>query len=79
MYTVKLHVFTISLVGTKYINHEIEFAATCVYYVIDNIYRRPSSSLDKLAHFTDEFTTVTRNLQEKHIKSCLVAITIYIF
>ena len=26
MYNVKLHVFTISLFGTKYINHEIEFA-----------------------------------------------------
>ena len=55
MYSVKLHVFTISLVGTK--------------YIIDNIYRRPSSTLDDLAQFTDEFTTVTRNLQEQYIKS----------
>ena len=44
---------------------------TCVYYIINNIYHRLSSTLDKLAQFTDEFTTVTRNLQEQHIKSYL--------
>ena len=28
-------------------------------YIIGNIYRRPSSTLDELAQFIDEFTTVT--------------------
>ena len=28
-------------------------------YIIGNIYRRPSSTLDELAQFRDEFTTVT--------------------
>ena len=40
-------------------------------YIIGNIYRRPSSTLDELAQFIDEFTTVTQNLQEQHIKSYL--------
>ena len=37
-------------------------------YIIGNIYRRPSSTLDELAQYIDEFTTVTQNLQEQHIK-----------
>ena len=40
-------------------------------YIIGNIYCRPSSTLDELAQFIDEFTTVTQNLQEQHIKSYL--------
>ena len=40
-------------------------------YIIGNIYRRPSSTLDELAQFIDKFTTVTQNLQEQHIKSYL--------
>ena len=40
-------------------------------YIIGNIYRRPSSTLDEPAQFIDEFTTVTQNLQEQHIKSYL--------
>ena len=41
-------------------------------YIIGNTYRRPSSTLDKLAQFTDEFTIVTQNMQEQHIKAYLV-------
>ena len=40
-------------------------------YIIGNIYRHPSSLLDELAQFTDEFTIVTQNMQEQHIKSYL--------
>ena len=40
-------------------------------YIIGNIYRRPSSTLDELAQFTDEFTIVTQNMQELHIKAYL--------
>ena len=29
-------------------------------YIIGNIYRRPSSKLDKLAQFTDEFTIYSK-------------------
>ena len=42
-----------------------------IKYIIGNIYRRPSSTLDELGQFIDEFTTVTHNLQEQHIKSYL--------
>ena len=40
-------------------------------YIIGNIYRRPSSTLDELAQITctDEFTIVTQNMQEQHIKA----------
>ena len=38
---------------------------------IGNIYRPPSSTLDELAQFTDEFTIVTQNMQEQHIKGYL--------
>ena len=40
-------------------------------YIIGNIYRRPSSTLDEVAQFIDEFTIVTQNLQEQHMKSYL--------
>ena len=42
-----------------------------IKYIIGNIYRRPSSTIDELGQFIDEFTTVTQNLQEQHMKSCL--------
>ena len=42
-----------------------------IKYIIGNIYRRPSSTIDELGQFIDEFTTVTQNLQEQHIKSYL--------
>ena len=45
-------------------------------YNIGNIYRRPSSTLDELAQFIDEFTTVTQNLQVQHINLTCVVITI---
>ena len=40
-------------------------------YIIGNIYRRPSSTIDELGQFIDEFTTVTQNFQEQHMKSYL--------
>ena len=42
-----------------------------IKYIIGNIYRRPSSTIDELGQFIDEFTTVTQNLQEQHTKSYL--------
>ena len=42
-----------------------------IKYIIDNIYRRPSGTLDELGQFIDEFTTVIHNLQEQIIKSYL--------
>ena len=42
-----------------------------IKYIIGNIYRRPSSTIDELGQFIDEFTTVTQNLQEQHMKSYL--------
>ena len=42
-----------------------------IKYIIGNIYRRPSSTVDGLGQFIDEFTIVTQNLQEHHIKSYL--------
>ena len=42
-----------------------------IKYIIGNIYRHPSSTLDELGQFIDEFTTVTHNLQEQHMKSYL--------
>ena len=42
-----------------------------IKYIIGNIYRRPSSTVDELGQFIDEFTIVTQNLQEQHIKSYL--------
>ena len=40
-------------------------------YIIGNIYCRPSRTLEELAQFTDEFTIVTQNMQEQHIKAYL--------
>ena len=42
-----------------------------IKYIIGNIYRRPSSTIDELGQFINEFTRVTQNLQEQHIKSYL--------
>ena len=42
-----------------------------IKYIIGNIYRRPSSTVDELGQFIDEFTMVTQNLQKQHIKSYL--------
>ena len=36
-----------------------------IKYIIGNIYRRPSSTVDELGQFIDEFTIVTQNLQEQ--------------
>ena len=44
-----------------------------IKYIIGNIYRRPSSTIDELGQFVDEFTTVTQNLQEQHMKFYLCA------
>ena len=39
-------------------------SSKCIKYIVGNIYRRPSSTIDELVQFIDEFTTVTQNLQE---------------
>ena len=42
-----------------------------IKYIIGNVYRRPSSTIDEVGKFIEEFTTVTQNLQEQHLKSYL--------
>ena len=47
---------------------EIKYLVSC----IGNIYRRPTSILDELDQFIEEFTLVAHNLQEKRNKSIIL-------